>query len=96
VRAALRILRQGLELIDKVQVVIAGEGRWEELSQLSMVLSRYGIPGQASGAIGVVGPTNLNYGRAISSVRYLSTVLTNMLVSLYRNAEDGPASENEG
>jgi heat-inducible transcriptional repressor len=78
-------------LIDSVQVLIAGDGRWEELSQLSMVLSRYGIPGHATGAIGVLGPTHINYGRAISSVRYLSTVMTNMLVNLYK----GESTETE-
>lgn len=71
-----------------VQVLIAGEGRWEEISQLSMVLSRYGIPGQASGAIGVLGPTRINYGRAISTVRYLSTMMTNMMVQLYQSESD--------
>jgi heat-inducible transcriptional repressor len=47
------------------------------------VLSRYGVLGQVSGAIGVLGPTNLNYGRAISAVRYVSTIMTNMVSDLY-------------
>jgi heat-inducible transcriptional repressor len=68
--------------IGAVQVFIGGEGR-EELSQLSLVLSRYGVLGQVSGAIGVLGPTNLNYGRAISAVRYVSTIMTNMVSDLY-------------
>jgi heat-inducible transcriptional repressor len=80
-------------LINHVQVVIAGEGRWEELSHLSMVLSRYGIPGQMSGAIGVLGPTHINYDRAISSVSYVSSVMTNMLASAY---EDKQRSEETG
>lgn len=75
-------------LIDGVQVVIAGEGRFDEVNHLSLVLSRYGIPGRASGAIGVLGPTHINYGRAISSVRYLSTLMTNMIVDLYDMADD--------
>lgn len=66
-----------------VQVIIAGNGRWEELKYLTMVLSRYGIPGQVSGAVGVVGPTHINYGRAISTVRYVSSVMTDLLVNLY-------------
>jgi heat-inducible transcriptional repressor len=70
-------------LLNNVQVVIAGDGRWEELSHLSMILSRYGIPGQMSGTVGILGPTNLNYGRAISTVRYVSTLMTDMLVNLY-------------
>jgi heat-inducible transcriptional repressor len=71
-----------------VQVVIAGEGKRDEISQLSLVLSRYGQPDQLSGAIGLIGPTHLNYGRAISAVRYVSTMMTNMLVSLYSSADE--------
>jgi heat-inducible transcriptional repressor len=52
-----------------------------------MVLSRYGQPGQLSGAIGLIGPTHINYGRAISAVRYVSTMMTNMLVSLYTTGD---------
>ena len=70
---------------DSIQVVIAGEGRWDELNRLSMVLTHYGIPGQASGAIGVLGPTHINYGRAISAVRYVSGLMTGMLAELYHD-----------
>lgn len=70
-------------LLNNVQVLIAGNGRWEELSHLSMVISRYGIPGQARGAVGVLGPTNLNYGRAISAVSYVSALMTEMLTHVY-------------
>lgn len=68
----------------EVKVVIAGEGRWEELSHLTMILSRYGIPDHASGALGVLGPTNLDYARAISTVRYIADLLTSMLEDLYQ------------
>lgn len=70
-------------ILNTIQVVIAGNGRWEELSHLSMVLSRYGIPGQATGAVGILGPTNLNYGRAISTVTYVSSLMTDMLTTMY-------------
>jgi heat-inducible transcriptional repressor len=79
-----------------VQVVIAGDGRREELSQISMVLSRYGVPGQLTGALGLLGPTHINYGRAISTVRYVSSMMTNMLVDLYKNGGDGDDSASEG
>jgi heat-inducible transcriptional repressor len=74
-----------------VQVVIAGEGRWEELSHLTMVLSRYGIPGQASGAVGVLGPTHINYPRAISAVRYIAELMTDMIEDLYQD-DTAPSS----
>jgi heat-inducible transcriptional repressor len=72
-----------------VQVFIAGDGRWEELNHLTMILSRYGIPGQTSGALGVVGPTHMNYGRAISTVRYMSNLMTTMLVKLFGEPTNG-------
>jgi heat-inducible transcriptional repressor len=77
------------QALGNVQVFVAGEGR-EELSQLSFVLSRYGAPGQVSGAVGVLGPTHINYGRAISTVRYVSTLMTRMVSSLY--ADDTPSA----
>lgn len=70
----------------QVQVVIAGDGR-EEISHLSLVLSQYGVPGQISGTLGIVGPTHINYGRAISAVRHVSTLMTDMLVDLYDDAQ---------
>ena len=80
-------------ILNNVQVVIAGNGRWEELSHLTMVLSRYGIPGQASGAVGVLGPTNLNYGRAISAVTYVSTLMTDLLTNMYEGNGDAPTTQ---
>jgi heat-inducible transcriptional repressor len=74
--------------IDAVQVFIGGEGR-EELNQLSIVLSRYGMPGKVSGAIGVLGPTHINYGRSISAVRFVSSLMTNMVTSLF-GGKDAP------
>jgi heat-inducible transcriptional repressor len=74
-----------------VQVIIAGEGRWEAVNHLTMVLSRYGIAGQVSGAVGVLGPTHINYGRAISTVKYVAGKMTDMLQTLYET----PASADE-
>ena len=55
-----------------VQVLIGGEGTWDELRQWSLVLGSYGIPGLATGTLGVLGPLRMSYGRAISTVRFLS------------------------
>jgi heat-inducible transcriptional repressor len=76
-----------------VQVVIAGDGH-EEMSHLSLVLSRYGVPGQLGGTIGVLGPTHINYGRAISTVRHVSGLMTDKLVDLYNDALEPPDDSN--
>ncbi len=68
---------------DGVQVLIGGEGRWEALSHCSMVLARYGIPGTVTGALGVLGPTRMRYGRAISTVRYIADLMTDLVYELF-------------
>ncbi len=69
--------------VGDVRVVIAGEGRWENISLLSIVLGRYGVAGRATGALGVLGPTRMRYGRAISAVRYVADLMSNLLVGIY-------------
>jgi heat-inducible transcriptional repressor len=66
-----------------VQVIIGGEGRWEELSSCSMVLARYGVPGFATGALGVLGPTRMAYGRAISAVSYVAELMSELIYEMY-------------
>ncbi len=62
-----------------VQVLIGGEGTWDELRQWSLVLGSYGLPGLATGTLGVLGPLRLSYGRAISTVRFLSGLLSDLM-----------------
>lgn len=80
---------------DGIQVVIAGGGRYDDLSHLSMVLSRYGDPTKMSGAIGVLGPTHINYGHAISTVRYVSSLMTDMLATLYQDNLNEDVSQHD-
>ena len=66
-----------------VQVVIGGEGAWEELRDCSMVLARYGATGYATGALGVLGPIRMSYGRSISAVRYVAGLMSDLVVEAY-------------
>lgn len=67
------------DTIGGVQVLIGGEGNWDDLRQCSVVLSRYGSPGIATGALGVLGPMRMSYGRSISMVRFLSGILSDFI-----------------
>jgi heat-inducible transcriptional repressor len=89
------ILNDLTPIINHVQVLIGGDGRWNELKHISIVFSRYGIPGQVSGAVGVLGPISINYGRAISTVRYVSGLMTDALEHVYETPENQRA-ENQG
>ena len=69
--------------VGSVRVLIGGEGHWEELRACSLVLGRYGVAGFATGALGVVGPTRMFYGRAISAVRFVSGLLSDLVYDMY-------------
>ncbi len=62
-----------------VQVLIGGENEWDDLSQCSIVLSKYGAPGIAHGTVGVLGPIRMAYGQTISAVRFMSGLLSDMV-----------------
>ncbi len=62
-----------------VQVLIGGEGTWDELRPFSLVLARYGTPGLITGTLGVMGPMRMPYGRAISTIRFLAGLLSSLV-----------------
>ncbi len=71
-----------------VHVLIGGENTWEDLSDCSVVLSRYGVPGVAMGALGVLGPKRMPYAQTISAVRFVSNILSNLVVETLTDAEE--------
>lgn len=94
-RKALRILEERSLLEDLlsrtvltasvggVQVLIGGEGTWEELRDCSIVLARYGAPGIVTGTVGVLGPIRMAYGRSISTVRFIAGLLSDLVVDMH-------------
>ncbi len=65
--------------IGGLQVLIGGEGEWEELRQCSMVIARYGVPGMASGTLGVLGPMRMSYTKTIPTVRFVAGLLSDLV-----------------
>ncbi len=92
VRQVLQILEDGKGIMplipqalnsDGVQVIIGGEHGEDTMREYSVILSRYGRTGEVAGVVGVFGPTRMPYPRSISSVRYISTVMSDLLAELY-------------
>ncbi len=82
--------------IGSVRVMIGGESPFNELQACSVVLSRYGVAGLATGALGVVGPTRMGYGRAISSVRFVSRLLSELIYDVFAaSAESLPSASKK-
>lgn len=65
--------------VGALQVLIGGEGEWEELRQCSIVLARYGVPGIATGTLGVLGPMRMSYARTIPTVRFVAGLLSDLV-----------------
>lgn len=66
-----------------VQVVIGGDGRWEELRDCTMIFSRYGVTENFSGTLAVVGPTRMPYDRNVAAVRYVADLMSGLVYEYY-------------
>ncbi|MDA0769835.1 MAG: heat-inducible transcription repressor HrcA [SAR202 cluster bacterium Casp-Chloro-G4] len=67
-----------------VRVIIGQENKGDALLwPLSIVISRYGIPNEAMGTVGVIGPTRMEYSRTISGVRIMSSAMSDLVESVY-------------
>ena len=63
----------------QVSVVIGDEIPLEPLHDFSLVVGRYGTEGKSSGYMGVVGPTRMDYARSIGAVRYVATLMSELM-----------------
>ena len=70
---------------EDIQVVIGEESRDESFKDLSLVFSHYGVPRRVGGTIGVIGPTRMDYRRVISTVGYVSEVLSDLVATVCHN-----------
>lgn len=64
-------------------VIIGRENEAEAFHDYSVIVSPYGIPGEASGMVGVIGPTRMPYAQAISTVDYMASMLSQLMAGLY-------------
>lgn len=71
------------QLANGIQVIIGSEGKWEEIRDCSLVLAGYGLPGEAKGVVGVLGPMRMAYARAVPAVRYVASLMSDLLHHLY-------------
>jgi heat-inducible transcriptional repressor len=83
------------EFEDKeIKVYIGQENREETIRDYSVVLGSYGLPNEARGTLGVIGPTRMNYEKTIAAVRYLSLVMSALVAELYGREPGTAASGN--
>jgi heat-inducible transcriptional repressor len=63
----------------EVHITIGREHRLEPLRDCSLVVGRYGASGDSIGFVGVVGPTRMDYARSIGAVRYVGSLMSDLV-----------------
>jgi heat-inducible transcriptional repressor len=63
----------------EVHVAIGSEHRLEPLRGFSLVFGRYGGGDDVAGYVGVVGPTRMDYARSIGAVRYVGSLMSDLV-----------------
>jgi len=97
IRAYLRTFQdreQLLELLDRtlsaggVQVLIGSEANIEAVQDISVVSTRFGHARGRTGALGVIGPTRMDYGKVVPLVEFTAQAMGRLL--------DGDDDEDAG
>jgi heat-inducible transcriptional repressor len=81
----LAVLREALSSRD-VFVRIGRENEAPALRSLALVAASYGLPQRSLGAVSVIGPTRMDYPRAIASVRSAAQALSRFVEDVYEDA----------
>ena len=66
-----------------IGVFIGEENQEEALRPFSLVVTQYGIPEQASGAIGVIGPTRMEYNNVMSGMKFVSSFMSELVMQVH-------------
>ncbi|MBQ5824960.1 MAG: heat-inducible transcription repressor HrcA, partial [Clostridia bacterium] len=62
-----------------VDVRIGTENEYKQLANSSVIISRYSINGERSGALGIIGPTRLDYAKMIPYMQFISGLVGEIL-----------------
>lgn len=62
-----------------LSVTIGGENTLKELQDCSVIAATYQIDGEPLGSIGLIGPTRMDYSKAMAMVDYMTKTLTELL-----------------
>jgi len=68
---------------DGIHVTIGGENKVEELQGCSTITATYQINGMVIGSVGVIGPTRMDYEKAVSIVDFMTLHLSQIVKDFY-------------
>ncbi len=85
--ALLSVLLPQVRQKDDLRIFIGSENVTDDLQSYGVIIARYGATNEVTGLLGILGPTRMPYDRSISTVRYVSQVLSDLLRHVHT---DGP------
>ena len=68
-----------------LSVMIGKENMYRQLENTCMIVARYNIQGHDGGAIGIIGPTRLDYAKLIPSIEYLTEIVGKLLTDTFED-----------
>jgi heat-inducible transcriptional repressor len=92
IQALFQVLEQGYILLrllggeletEGVIVKIGSENEQLGMEDCSLVIASYQVAAKSLGALGILGPTRMDYAKAISTVGYVAQNLSETLESLH-------------
>ena len=66
-------------LAKKIDILIGQEIKCSDIEGCSLIVSRYKSKSGTSGRIAILGPTRMNYNRAVSALNYFSSLMEEVL-----------------
>ena len=63
----------------EVTIRIGAENDAPEMADCSVVTARYRVGDQATGTLGIIGPTRMNYNRVIPVLEFMSRAVSELL-----------------
>jgi len=91
VKRLLKILEEEEEILDimdqdmneqNARIHIGSENPYDDIRECSIVISNYRIGNRNVGSIGVIGPTRMDYTRAVPAVEYVGNAFSRLLTRL--------------
>ena len=70
-----------------IDVYIGSENEYDELKNLSVIVFKNSLEDKDLGAIGIIGPTRMDYSKVISVMKYINTILHDKWKMLDDNIE---------
>jgi heat-inducible transcriptional repressor len=77
--ALLSVLLPQVSQKDDLRIFIGSENVRDDLRPYGVIIARYGASNEVTGLLGILGPTRMPYDRSISTIRYVSQVLSDLL-----------------